>query len=87
MINFKFTVTNPYTDRFECLYINSGKIPIKNKFWEIQIMKTDDIVSIDLQITHRTDHPGLSLDLALFGYSITLQIYDNRHWNITEGYN
>jgi hypothetical protein len=84
MINLKFDLTNPFTDRFESLGAWSGKIPIPNKFWELQTLKTDDIVSVNFQITVNRDHAGLELWLGLFGYSVNFLIYDNRHWNYDE---
>jgi hypothetical protein len=82
MINLKFLITNPWWDRFENVYAVAGQTPIKNKFWEFQIIKSDDILSFDLRITHRTDHAGVDLWVGLLGYSMNLNLYDNRHWDI-----
>lgn len=84
MINIRFSLTNPWSNKFETVYFSSGKTPIKNKFWEIQIMKTDDIVAFDFRVSARTDHAGLDLWLGLLGYSINLNFYDNRHWDFEE---
>lgn len=81
MINLKFELTNPFTDRFESLSAWSGKTPISNKFWELQTLKSDDVVSVSVQFTVRQDHAGLDIWLGLFGYSVNFVIYDNRHWN------
>jgi len=85
MINLKFELTNPWTDRFESIQCWVGVTPFKHKFWEVQIMKTDDIVSFDLRVTTRRDHAGAELWLGLLGYSINFNVYDNRHWNHSEG--
>jgi hypothetical protein len=81
MINLKFLITNPWWSRFENVYANAGKTPLKNKCWEFQIIKSDDIISFDLRITHRTDHAGIDLWVGLLGYSMNINLYDNRHWD------
>lgn len=84
MINLRLSITNPWTARFENINCWMGSTPLKHKFWEVQIMKTDDIVSFDLRVTTRQDHAGAELWLGLLGYSINLHVYDNRHWNHDE---
>jgi hypothetical protein len=85
MINLKFSITNPWCNRFDSLYCASGSTPFKNKFWEVQTMKTDDILTIDLRITARQSHAGVDLWLGIFGYAVNLQFYDNRHWDNEAG--
>lgn len=85
MINFRFTITNPWWDRFASIKHWHGKTPFKHKCWELQLLKSDDIVAYDLRISARSDHAGLDLWLGLFGYSMNFIFYDNRHWNIEEG--
>ena len=85
MINLRFSLTNPWWNRFENVYSNAGKAPFENKFWEVQLLKSDDIVSLDLRITTRCDHAGVDMWLGLFGYSVNLNFYDNRHWNSEKG--
>jgi hypothetical protein len=81
MINFKFEIVNPWSSRFSNIFCYAGSTPIKNKFWEVQAMRTDDIVSLDFRITTRCDHAGVDLWLGLASYSINFRLYDNRHWN------
>jgi hypothetical protein len=81
MINFKFGITNPWWDRFKTIYNTAGDTPFKHKFWEVQVIESDDIIMFDLRITTRCDHAGTDLWLGLLGYSINLNFYDNRHWN------
>ncbi len=85
MINLRLSLTNPWWNRFETVYFRANNTPFKHKFYELQVMKSDDIVSFDLRITTRCDHAGIDLWLGLFGYSINLNFYDNRHWNSKEG--
>lgn len=81
MINLRFTIENPFTDRFESIDVWSGSTPIEHKYWECQTMKSNDIVAFDLRYTTRRDHAGLELWLGLFGYAVNFQIYDHRHWD------
>jgi hypothetical protein len=81
MINIRFSLENPWWDRFDNIWCGHGKTPFKHKFWEIQVMKSDDIVAIDLRISTRTDHAGLDLWIGFLGYAINLNFYDHRHWN------
>jgi hypothetical protein len=84
MINLKLSLTIPWWDRFENIYCCAGKTPIKHKFWEVQVLKSDDIATVDLRITTRCDHAGIDLWVGAFGYSVNLTLYDNRHWNHEE---
>ena len=81
MINFRFSLENPWWIRFDNIKSWAGKTPFENKFWEVQVMKSDDIVAVDLRITTQTDHAGVDLWLGLLGYAVNLQFYDNRHWD------
>ena len=81
MINLKFTIENPWWNRFANIKSWSGKTPFENKYWEAQVMESDDIVAFDLRITTRTDHAGADLWLGLLGYAVNFKFYDNRHWD------
>ncbi len=81
MINIQFNIRNPFSDRWDCVYGNSGKTPFKNKFWELQIDKTSDVIGVDIRFTTRQDHAGLFINFALFGYDIIFNLYDDRHWD------
>ncbi len=85
MINLRFSLENPWWDRFANIWWHSGKTPFENKFWEVQVMKSDDIVAFDLRITTRTDHAGAELWLGLLGYAVNFHFYDHRHWNSDTG--
>jgi hypothetical protein len=80
MINFKFSITNPFSVRWANIY-NTGGYLTDNKSWEIQVMKSNDIVDVSIHFTMHNDHAGLIVEVGLLGYSIMINIYDNRHWN------
>ena len=81
MINFKFNIQNPWSDRFANICTWHGSTFIKHKFWEFQIYKSSDILDVFLKLTYRQDHAGIYLGVGLFGYNAEFQIYDIRHWN------
>jgi hypothetical protein len=58
-----------------------GSTPFKNKYWEFELLKSGDIVLFDFTVRTRCDHPGATLGLGLFGYSINVTLYDKRHWD------
>lgn len=81
MFNLRFSIENPFWSRFEVIDSRSGSTPFKNKYWELELMKSDDLVAVDLRITTRQDHAGLDLWLGVIGYAVNFKIYDSRHWN------
>jgi hypothetical protein len=84
MINLKLEIINPFTDRFENIKCWAGSTFVTNKYWEIQLIKSNDIISFDLRISTQCSHAGVDIWLGLVGYSLNLQIYDSRHWNYEE---
>lgn len=85
MIYLNFNIRNPgWYDRFKNIWWKTGATPWKNKFWEIQIIKNDNLLRFEFQFTVRQDHAGLNLELGLVGYEIHFTFYDNRHWNHEE---
>ena len=81
MILLRLNIRNPWGNDFKNVKYWSGNLPIKHKHWEFEILKSTDVLNLHFEITHRQDHAGLNLELALFGYGAHFMIYDNRHWN------
>lgn len=85
MIYFNLNLQNPrWNERFKNIWWKAGETPVKNKFWEIQILKNDNLLRLEVGFTVRQDHAGINLELGLLGYEIHFTIYDNRHWNYEE---
>ena len=80
MINFNFTIRNPWSSLFTNLYSTGGAL-FGNKFWEFQVMRTDEVISIETRFTTRQDHAGIDVWIALFSFAVNFKIYDNRHWD------
>ena len=84
MIVITFAIQNPYFQSwksFKNIRNWHGSTPFKNKYWEFEVMKSGEIVMFDLTVRIRCDHAGTTLGLGLFGYSINMTLYDNRHWD------
>ena len=81
MINLRLSISIPWLDRFESLYAKAGNTPFKYKFWEFQILKSNDLITLDSRITTRQDHAGLDLWIGLVGYAVNFVFYDSRHWD------
>lgn len=84
MIALTFSLQNPrFTGWRDFKNIRNwhGQLPWKNKYWEVEVMKTGVLIEVDLTVRTRCDHAGITLGLGLFNYSINFTAYDNRHWD------
>lgn len=82
MIYLNLNLRNPWwVERFADIKTWHGSTPMKNKHWEIQVIKNDNLFRFEFEFTVRQDHAGVNLELGLFGYEIHFTIYDNRHWD------
>ncbi len=81
MLFINLKLTNPFSDRFKNIKCWSGATPFKNKFWEFQILATNDLICFECSCTIRQDHAGLRIEFGLLGYNIAFNLYDNRHWD------
>ena len=85
MINFSFTLINPWGKRWSNIWSRTYDTPFKNKFLELEVLKDTTIVSFMFRLSTRQSHGGLSMELGLLGYSFNFNFYDNRHWNYEAG--
>jgi len=86
MIYLNLNIRNPWwVDRFHNVRSWHGSTPFENKYWEVQILKNDNLLRLEFGFTIREDHAGSNLELGLFGYEIHFTLYDNRHWNYEQG--
>ena len=84
MIYISFGLSNPWGRPFANLWNRSGLIT-NHKAWEAELLQTRTLIGFEFSYTRRQSHAGLTLELAVFGYSISFQIYDTRHWNHKTG--
>lgn len=82
MIYFNFSLVNPFAQhKFDTLYDPRGKLT-KNKSWEICVTKQKGlIISFGINWTTKQSHAGFDIDFGAFGYSMSLVISDDRHWD------
>ena len=86
---FLLQILNPFREKkdvFKNYYVYYKKLSL-NKSFEFQITSYN-MYLFELQFDCRMkgkDHGGISFNLTLFGYDISLMIYDNRHWNYEKG--
>jgi hypothetical protein len=82
MIYFNINIRNPkWWDRFKNIKCWNGRTPIKHKYWEVQVMKCDNLFRFVFGVNIQQDHAGVNLELGLFGYEAHFIFYDNRHWD------
>jgi hypothetical protein len=80
MIYISIGLSNPWGAPFDNLWNRAGRVT-KNKSWELELLKGQHLIGFTFGYTMRRDHAGLSIEMALLGYSIAFQTYDNRHWD------
>lgn len=83
MINFNFSLTNPFSNRWDSRFTLSKLNPfnIQNHCIEFNGYATNDIINIEFSLTTRVDHAGFRIYIGLFGYSLELHYYNCRHWD------
>ena len=84
MISFSFFLSNPFSNRWENIFTRTVAVS-KNMTAEFEVFRDNTIVSLMFRWAIRQSHGGVMLDIGLLGYSLSLQCYDNRHWNPEEG--
>lgn len=80
MIDFNFSLRNPFSDRWSPMY-NFDKRIGKHKALEVEILKDSTIVSFGFRFTAMQDHAGVNLSIGLLGYFAMFNFYDTRHWD------
>jgi hypothetical protein len=78
MINFNFSITNPFSNRWKILFVKNGFLSTY-KAWEFNGYQTHHLIDINFSLSFHGDHPGLFIMLGLLGYSLEFSVYDTRH--------
>lgn len=81
MLNLDLALQWPLSSRFSNLKSWHGSTPFANKHWELEVLKTTDIVSVEFSVSLRgqADHAGIRFGLGLLGYNLGFSFYDSRH--------
>lgn len=89
MIKTTLSIRNPFAKDENCLLSWYKTIALtKNKTFEIELCSASmyNLFAISLDLGWRgRDHAGPELHVELFGFEVKIKIYDNRHWNYTDG--
>lgn len=83
MISIRIYIQNLWRkENFKSFFVKNLKLT-KNKSFEFQITRyTLDLFLFELSLAwYGHDHAGPFFILSLFGYSLNIKIYDNRHWD------
>jgi hypothetical protein len=83
MINLSINLTNPFSRRFRC-YTKTIRVS-KHKTLELELSENSCIISIFFRWAIRESHAGILLDIGLFGYSVGVELSDDRHWAHNKG--
>ena len=79
MINFNFTIRNPWSQRFDVILLRTGQLLSRFWFWELQINRVSALVSVDCSLRYKQDHQGIFLSVALVSFEVIFTVYDSRH--------
>jgi len=83
MIKLNFSIDYPFTRlSFNDIFSRSWDAPIKNKYFEFQLMRDCEyLLNFNFDWKRKCDHAGVRLELGFLGYEIMIQLYDCRHWD------
>lgn len=81
MIDININIRNPFSNRFSTLFYLGNTFGKSHKAWEIQAIRTSNVLTVELRYTIRQDHAGLWVALGILGFEISGHIYDTRHWD------
>jgi hypothetical protein len=90
MIQFYLEIKNPFfktsMNEWQRVYFEFAKNVTKNKTFDMSISRhAYYLFSVNLNLDWRgNDHAGPKLQICLFGYSLHVNLSDNRHWNDEE---
>ena len=85
MIYLGFSVSNPWTKSMFDTVWSVTKFPTQNKCVEFEVFKTNNIIVFSFNLTHRTHHAGLTIEIGMFHRTATFRLADNRHWDYNKG--
>jgi hypothetical protein len=81
MIYLNINLRNPWSSVFKNIWHRAGETIFKHKYWEIQVIKSDNWFRFEFGFTIHQDHAGVNIELGLLSYEVHFTLYDNRHWN------
>ncbi len=84
MISLSLTIRNAFTPKsnFKNLFCWSKRVT-KHKTIEVEVCRYNYFwltLTVGIEF-NGGDHAGPELEIGLFGYSVSLKLYDTRHWD------
>ena len=80
MIYLGFSIRNPWwRGRFDPGWFKHWNIAHTTKHVELQLMKTDHLISLTFDLHMWRDHAGFQLFVGLLGREFSIIFYDERH--------
>jgi hypothetical protein len=79
MFTFNFGLINPFVSGWTTLKEYRYKLTT-NKNIYITFSKTSEFISVDLAFRENFE---VDITLGLFGYTLHIDLYDNRNWDYT----
>jgi len=82
MFSLRAYLENPFgKDCFKNLFSRSARLS-KNKFIEFEMTyHSRTILDLNFSWTTKRDHAGLEITIGLLFFSVSLRVYDHRHWD------
>lgn len=80
MINFSFSLYNPFRYRFDNHFSKTWKVA-KNKAIEVEHLRTNILLMFDFRLSFRQDHAGVAVGIGVLGHEARVEFYDVRHWD------
>ena len=81
MLNFDFFIRNPFNKvNWKTVYYKDINLS-ENKTIDVNVDKSNAILGFGFRWSVRQSHAGVMLEFGFFGYDISIEISDKRHWN------
>lgn len=82
MISLSVALHNPFAkqdwDNVKCW----SKLLTKHKAVEAEILRDNQmLIDVSARISIRQDHAGAELCVGIWKYSVSIKLYDTRHWD------
>jgi hypothetical protein len=83
MIYLGIAIRSPFTSvTFRNYWSRWWRVPgLKHKNFELEFVRTENLVHLSFDINPWHDHGGFSLMFGLLHHEINCNFYDTRHWD------
>lgn len=78
VILINVSLRNAWSKRFEPIWTKHGSL-FGTKQYELELLKTNDILDLHLRITFNEPHSGCYFSLGIIGINFGFTIHDTRH--------